>query len=177
MNRPIPEHTLEAYYGGRITRINLSDYRGKWLVLFFYPADFTFVCPTELKELADNYPEFKKVGAEIASVSTDSVYVHRAWHGQNNLVKAVTYPMLSDRSGRLCRSLGVYDEEAGTALRASFIVSPEGAIMAYEVHHDSIGRNADELLRTVSAAAAVRAGGGGSCPAGWKPGETLIHPE
>src|SRR4030042_3924694 len=116
INRPIPEHTLEAYYGGRITRINLSDYRGKWLVLFFYPADFTFVCPTELKELADNYPEFKKVGAEIASVSTDSVYVHRAWHGQNNLVTAVTYPMLSDRSGRVCRSLGVYDEEAGTAL-------------------------------------------------------------
>jgi len=165
--------TLEAYHNGAMKNINLADFRGKWLVLFFYPADFTFVCPTELKELADFYPEFRKLGAEIASVSTDSAYVHRAWHSQNELVKAVTYPMLSDRNGRLSRDLGVYNEEAGTAYRASFVINPEGVIVACEIHDDAIGRSAEELLRKVSAAVTVGKGGG-YCPAGWKQGEELI---
>lgn len=173
INRRAPALELDAYHNGAMKRISLADFRGKWLVLFFYPADFTFVCPTELKELADFYPEFRKLGAEIASVSTDSAYVHRAWHSQNELVKAVTYPMLSDRNGRLSRDLGVYNEEAGTAYRASFVINPEGVIVACEIHDDAIGRSAEELLRKVSAAVTVGKGGG-YCPAGWKQGEELI---
>lgn len=169
--------TLDAFHAGAMKKMNLADFRGKWLVLFFYPADFTFVCPTELKELADFYPEFKKLGAEIASVSTDSAYVHRAWHGQNELVKAVTYPMLADRGGRLSREFGVYNDDAGTARRASFIINPGGVIVACEIHDDAIGRSAEELLRKVSAGVAVGKGGGGYCPAGWKQGEQLIKPQ
>jgi len=176
INRRAPSLDLDAYHNGALKKIRLADYRGKWLILFFYPADFTFVCPTELKELADLYPEFKKLGAEIVSVSTDSAYVHRAWHGQNELVKAVTYPMLSDRNGRLSRELGVYNEEAGTAHRASFVINPEGLIVACEIHDDAIGRSAEELLRKVSAAVVVGKGGG-YCPAGWKQGEELIKPQ
>ncbi len=172
-----PPIFLDAFQGGAIKKISLADFRGKWLVLFFYPADFTFVCPTELKELADFYPEFRKLGAEIASVSTDSAYVHRAWHAQNELVKSVAYPMLSDRSGRLSRELGVYNDETGTAQRASFVINPDGVIVACEIHDDAIGRSAEELLRKVSAAIAVSRGGGGYCPAGWKQGEELIKPE
>ncbi len=175
-NRRAPSLDLDAYHNGAMKKINLADYRGTWLVLFFYPADFSFVCPTELKELADYYPEFMKLGAEIASVSTDSAYVHRAWHGQNELVKAVTYPMLSDRNGRLSRELGVYNEDAGTAYRASFVINPDGVIVTCEIHDDSIGRSAEELLRKVSAAVTVGKGGG-YCPAGWKQGEELIKPQ
>lgn len=177
INHKVPSVSLDAFHGGAIKKLSLADFRGKWLVLFFYPGDFTFVCPTELKELADFYPEFKKLGAEIASVSTDSAYVHRAWHGQNELVKAVTYPMLSDRSGRLSRELGVYNDETGTARRASFVISPDGVIVAFEIHDDAIGRSSEELLRKVSAAVAVSKGGGGYCPAGWKQGEELIKPQ
>ncbi|MBP7738706.1 MAG: peroxiredoxin [Spirochaetes bacterium] len=176
INRRAPVFSLDAFQGGVIKKISLGDFRGKWLVLYFYPADFTFVCPTELKELADFYPEFKKLGAEIAGVSTDSVYVHRAWHGQNELVKAVTYPMLSDRNGRLSRAFGVYNEDAGTAYRASFVINPDGVIVACEIHDDAIGRSAEELLRKVSAAVTVGKGGG-YCPAGWKQGEALIKPQ
>jgi len=175
INRRAPALYLDAYHNGAMKKINLADFRGKWLVLFFYPADFTFVCPTELKELADFYPEFMKLGAEIASVSTDSAHVHRAWHSQNELVKAVTYPMLSDRNGRLSRDLGVYNEDTGTAHRASFVINPDGVIVACEIHDDAIGRSAEELLRKVSAAVMVGKGGG-YCPAGWKQGEELIKP-
>ncbi len=175
INRRAPALDLDAYHNGAMKKINLANFRGKWLVLFFYPADFTFVCPTELKELADFYPEFMKLGAEIASVSTDSAHVHRAWHSQNELVKAVTYPMLSDRNGRLSRELGVYNEDAGTAYRASFVINPDGIIVACEIHDDAIGRSAEELLRKVSAAVTVGKGGG-YCPAGWKQGDELIKP-
>jgi NADH-dependent peroxiredoxin subunit C len=177
INRQAPALTLDAFHGDAIKKMSLADFRGKWLVLFFYPGDFTFVCPTELKELADFYPEFKKLGAEIVSISTDSAYVHRAWHGQNEQVKTVTYPMLSDRGGRLSRDLGVYNDDAGTAQRASFVINPDGVIVACEIHNDAIGRSVEELLRKVAAAVAVSKGGGGYCPAGWKQGEELIKPQ
>ncbi|TFH40429.1 MAG: peroxiredoxin, partial [Chrysiogenales bacterium] len=151
----MPSLTLDAFYKGKITRMNLADYHGKWVVLFFYPADFTFVCPTELKELAEYHPEFSNLGAMVFSVSTDSAHVHRAWRTHEESLARVAFPMLSDRNGRLSRALGVYNEEEGTAHRASFIFNPEGAVVAFEAHHDSIGRSADELLRKLSAAVSV----------------------
>lgn len=172
----MPTLAVGAFHDGKVTRINLADYRGKWVVLFFYPADFTFVCPTELKELAEYYPEFRSLGAEILAVSTDSAYVHRAWRRHEESLAKVAYPMLADRNGRFSRAMGVYNEGEGTAYRASFIVNPDGAVVAFEVHHDSIGRSADELLRKLSAAVSVGKGGGGYCPAGWKPGEDLLAP-
>lgn len=173
----IPALELDAFHNGRITRIKLSDFRGKWLILFFYPADFTFVCPTELRELAEFYDRFKKAGAEILSVSTDSVYVHKAWHEQNEAVKMVKYPMISDRSGKLSRAMGTYVADKGLSVRASFVVDPEGRIIAYEVHDESIGRSASELLRKLQAAIAVREHEGDFCPAAWNPGDEMIKAE
>lgn len=170
----LPDLTLEGYHKDAISKFRLSQFRGKWFILFFYPADFTFVCPTELKELAEYYKEFTASGAEVAAVSTDSAVVHRAWHQQNESVRTVQYPLLSDRAGKLSRALGVYRDDEGTAERATFLVDPEGRIVVYEVHHDAIGRSADELLRKLQAAVAVKRGGGGMCPAGWKPGADMI---
>ena len=155
----------------------LITYRGKWIILFFYPADFTFVCPTELKEMSDYYSDFKDDGAEIFSISTDSAYVHKAWKKDNDLLKNIKFPMLSDRSGSFSNIMQVYDKNSGTAIRASFIIDPDGIIVAAEYSSDSIGRNAGELLRKFDAAVAVRKGGGGLCPAGWKEGSELIKGE
>ncbi len=172
----IPNIQLDAYHNGTIKKIQLHSYKGKWVILFFYPGDFTFVCPTELKELSQFYEDFKNDNAEILSVSTDSVYVHKAWKESNESMKEVKYPMLSDRNAKLSKALGVYDENTGEALRASFIVDPDGIIVAYEIHNQSIGRNAGELLRKLDAAIAVQKGGGGLCPAGWKKGDPLLQP-
>lgn len=170
----VPGMKLPAWHRDRITIVDTGAFRGRWLVLFFYPADFTIVCPTELKELAEYYGAFTDAGAEIISVSTDSEDVHRAWHRSD--LKDVRYPMASDRAGKLCRILGTYDSESGRSMRATFLVDPDGRIVAYEFHHDAIGRSADELLRKLSAAIAVRKGQGGYCPAGWKQGDEILHP-
>jgi NADH-dependent peroxiredoxin subunit C len=175
--KSLPDLTLEAFHRGSIGPVRLRDFRGRWLILFFYPADFSFVCPTELKELAEYYGAFRETGAEILSVSTDSAYAHRAWHRENESVRKVPFPMLSDRAGKLSRTLGVYDAATGSATRATFLADPQGRIMAFEVHDDSIGRSADELLRKLQAAIAASAGRGGMCPGGWKPGEKLIEAE
>lgn len=176
IGKKFPSISLNAYYNGKIQEINLSSYKGKWLIVFFYPGDFTFVCPTELKELSQFYDDFKNDNAEIVSISTDSVYVHKAWKESNESLKDVKFPMLSDRTAVLSKILGVYDENTGEALRASFIVDPEGEIVAYEVHNPAIGRSAGELLRKLDAAIAVKKGGGGLCPASWKKGDALIKP-
>jgi NADH-dependent peroxiredoxin subunit C len=177
IGQALPDMKLDALYKGKFVTINPRQFSGKWVILFFYPADFTFVCPTELKELADYYKEFTSMGAEILSVSTDSVYVHRAWKKDNQSLKDVQYPMLSDRSGALSRRMGVYDADKGASVRATFLADPQGNIVACEFHDESIGRSADELLRKLAAAQAVRDGSGGYCPAGWKAGQELIHPE
>jgi peroxiredoxin (alkyl hydroperoxide reductase subunit C) len=173
----IPSMELEAFYREDIRKIRLSDYKNKWLILFFYPGDFTFVCPTELREMSEHYAQFRKEGAEILSVSTDSVYVHRAWANDNEDIKKIAYPMVSDKAGLLAKSLGVYEEHKGTAMRASFVVEPGGKIIACEVHDDSIGRSAQELLRKLQAAIAVRQSDGGFCPANWKPGDEMVVPK
>lgn len=177
IGKTIPFRSFEAYHNGKITTIDLADYKGKWIILFFYPADFTFVCPTELKEMSDYYSDFKKEGAEVFSISTDSAYVHRAWQNDNALLKNIKFPMLSDRSGSFCNALGVYNKKTGTALRASFIIDPDGIIVSAEYTSDAIGRNAGELLRKFDAAVAIRKGGGGLCPAGWKEGSELLKGE
>lgn len=173
----IPDMTLDVFHRNEIRELRLSQYRGKWLILFFYPGDFTFVCPTELKEMSEYYPKFQEAGAEIISISTDSVHVHRAWHTHHKDIKKVTYPMASDRSGRLSRALGAYVPDKGTAVRASFVVDPDGKIIAYEVTDDSIGRSASELFRKFEAAKAVRDGDGGFCPANWHAGDEMVTPK
>ncbi|MCX7678884.1 MAG: peroxiredoxin [Spirochaetes bacterium] len=177
IGKKIPSFQFEVYQKGQISTLALSTLKGKWIVLFFYPADFTFVCPTELKDMSDHYEKFIKAGAEIISISTDSVHVHRAWAQQHEDIKKIAFPMASDRAGKFSRLMGVYDEEKGVSMRASFIVDPDGKIVAVEMTDEAIGRNAAELLRKLEAAIAVRESDGGFCPANWHRGEELIRPK
>ena len=177
VNQPIIDFELEVFQDNQIRKIKLSDYKGKWLVLAFYPADFTFICPTELKELASLYPEFKKENAEIVSVSTDTAYAHKAWHESSPLIKEITYPMASDKSGKLSKELGTYIEEEGLSVRATFIIDPDGVVKAMEFHDNSIGRSAAEILRKLQAAAFVRKNKSEVCPASWKPGQKTVKPD
>jgi len=176
IGQKIPDFTLEAYHQGKINKIKLSDYKGKWLVLIFYPADFTFICPTELEEAAEYYPEFQKLGAEILSVSTDTVFVHKAWHDHSPSIKKIKFPMVADPTGKLCLEFGTYIEEEGLSLRATFIVDPDGKLVAYEMHDNSIGRSIKEILRKFQAAKFVREHKGQVCPASWEPGKKTLKP-
>ena len=172
----VEDFELKAFYNNEENKIKLSNYKGKWVVLFFYPADFTFICPTELVELADHYDEFKKLDAEILSVSTDTVFVHKAWHDHSPSIKKIKYPMLADPTGKLCREFGTYIEDEGLSLRGSFIIDPDGILKAFELHDNSIGRSAMELLRKLQAAKYVREHGGEVCPANWTLGKGTLKP-
>ena len=176
IGQPLADDTYQTFHKEQIKQAKLSDYRGRWLVLFFYPGDFTFICPTELREMGELYPEFQKLGAEVIGVSTDSVFVHKAWHDASPAIKGITFPMLADPTGKLSRELGTYLEEEGVALRGSFIIDPDGIIKACEIHDNSIGRSASELLRKLQAAVHVREGKGEVCPASWKPGDKTLKP-
>ena len=175
INQKAPEFSAKAFHDGDFTTVKLSDYRGKWVVLFFYPADFTFVCPTELGELADNYDTFRKLGADILSVSTDTAFVHKAWHDNSETIRRVRFPMLADPGGKVSRAYGAYDEEHGHALRATFVIDPEGKIKAFEFHDNGIGRSVEELLRKLQAAQ-FTATHGVVCPPSWKPGAKPLKP-
>jgi len=176
IGQQIPDFELEAYHDEKVKKIKLSGYRGKWLVLIFYPADFTFICPTELEEAAENYKEFQKLGAEVMSVSTDTVFVHKAWHDHSPAIKKIKFPMVADPTGKLCREFGTYIEEEGLSLRGSFIIAPDGKLVAYEMHDNSIGRSIKELLRKLQAAKFVREHKGLVCPASWEPGKKTLKP-
>jgi peroxiredoxin (alkyl hydroperoxide reductase subunit C) len=176
INDRIPDLSADAYYNNSTVRINFSDYRGKWMVFIFYPADFTFVCPTELEEIASMYDNFTDLGAEVFSVSRDTVYVHKAWHDSDPRIKKVRFPMLSDTTGNLCRAFGTYNESDGLSQRASFIFDPNGNLKVMEIHDNGFGRNTKELLRELEAAKFVRENKGQVCPASWKPGEEAIQP-
>jgi peroxiredoxin len=167
---------FSVYWQDDIKKIKLDAYKGKWLVLFFYPADFTFVCPTELEEAAENYPKFQKEGAEIVSVSTDTAFVHKAWHDNSPSIKKITYPMLADPTGKLCRALGTYIEEDGLSLRATFVIDPDQIIKTYDVHDNSIGRSTDEILRKLQASKFVKENKGMVCPVSWRPGGKTLKP-
>jgi len=176
IGKKLPDLPVDVFFNERIEKKKLSDYAGKWLVLFFYPADFTFICPTELREMADMYSEFQKIDTEILSVSCDTAFVHKAWHDGSPAIKEVKFPMAADPSGVLARALGVYIAEEGLSLRGTFIVSPEGMIKSMEVNDNSIGRTASEVFRKLQAAQYVAAHGGEVCPASWKPGQSTLKP-
>ena len=176
INQHIPEFKVQAFHNGEFKTVTHEDLRGKWSVFFFYPADFTFVCPTELGDLAEKYPELKKLGVEIYGVSTDTHFTHKAWHDTSETIKKVKFPLLADPTGHLSRSFGVYIEEEGLAYRGTFVVNPEGLVKIAEVHDNGIGRNSDELLRKVQAAQFVATHAGEVCPAKWKPGAATLKP-
>jgi peroxiredoxin (alkyl hydroperoxide reductase subunit C) len=172
----IPDFEVNAYHNDDISKIRLSEYRGKWLVLVFYPADFTFVCPTELSELADLHEEFKAEGAEVMSVSTDTAFVHKAWHDHSQSIAKIKYPMLADPGGRMSRKFGTYVESEGLSLRGSFIIDPNGVLKALEMNDNDIGRSAKELLRKLQAAVYISQHSGEVCPASWQPGSKTLKP-
>jgi peroxiredoxin (alkyl hydroperoxide reductase subunit C) len=147
-----------------------------WLVLLFYPADFTFICPTELEEAAEYYEQFKNEGAEILSVTTDTAFVYKAWHDSSPSIAKISYPMVADPTARLCRYFGTYIEDVGLSLRGTFIIDPEGVLKAMDIHDNSIGRSAEEILRKLQAANFVRQHQGEVCPASWKPGKKTLKP-
>jgi peroxiredoxin (alkyl hydroperoxide reductase subunit C) len=176
INSQMPDFKVEAYQNGGFKTVTNNDVKGKWAIFFFYPADFTFVCPTELADMADKYAKFQEMGVEVYSVSCDSHFVHKAWHDASDSIKKIQYPMLGDPTGVLSRAFGVYIEEAGMAYRGTFVVNPEGQIKVAEIHDNGIGRNADELLRKVEAAQFVAAHPNEVCPAKWKKGDATLKP-
>lgn len=178
INEKIEAFELEAYFPkeDKIKKVKSSNLAGKWLVLIFYPADFTFICPTELEETANAYKEFKKLGAEVMSVSTDTAFVHKAWHDNSPAIKKVQFPMLADPTGKLCKQFGTYIEEEGLSLRGTFIIDPNGVLKTMEIHDNSIGRSTKELLRKLQAAIFVSENKGQVCPVSWEPGKKTLKP-
>ncbi len=176
INSTLPAFKAQAYHNGDFVEVTDQTLRGKWSILFFYPADFTFVCPTELGDMADSYAEFQEMGVEVYSVSTDTHFTHKAWHDTSETIGRIQYPMLADPTGDLSRALGVYIEEAGLAYRGTFVVNPEGQIKVAEMHDNGIGRNAAELLRKVRAAQFIAEHPDQVCPARWTPGAATLKP-
>lgn len=176
IQREIVDFSVQAYHDNEFKTVSKKDIMGKWSVFFFYPADFTFVCPTELDDLSDYYDKFQAIGCEIYSVSCDTHFVHKAWHDASETIKRIKYPMLADPTGSLARGFEVMIESEGLADRGTFVVNPEGKIVAYEVVAGNIGRNADELFRRVEALQFVTQNSGDVCPAKWRPGAKTLKP-
>lgn len=172
----LPNIEFEYFQDESFRKMKFSDLRGKWVVVMFYPADFTFVCPTELEELADRYEKFKTLGAEVLSFSTDTVFVHKAWHDHSNAIKKITFPMGADPTGKISRLFNVYLENEGLALRGTFVIDPDGVMQTSEIHSNNIGRSADEALRKLEAAIFVREHPGQVCPANWQKGKETLKP-
>ena len=171
-----PDFTAEAYHEDNAKKISLKDYRGKWVILIFYPKDFTFVCPTELGDVANRYQTIKNLNTEVLSVSTDTVEVHKSWYEASDTIKKIKFPMLADASHEICRKYGVLIANQGIALRGTYIISPEGKIKTIEIHGDGIGRSGDELMRKLQAAQFVAKYGDQVCPANWQPGQDTLKP-
>lgn len=176
INSVLPEFKVQAYHENDFVQVSSDDLKGKWSIFFFYPADFTFVCPTELGDMADKHAQFKELGVEIYSVSCDTHFTHKAWHDVSDTIKKIKYPMLADPTGKLARAFGVYIEEAGLSYRGTFLVDPDGKIKLAEVNDNGIGRNADELLRKVKAAQYIRENPNEVCPAKWEQGAATLKP-
>ena len=176
INSTVKPFKATAFHNGNFVEVSDADLKGKWSVVFFYPADFTFVCPTELGDLADLYPEFQKLGVECYSVSTDTHFTHKAWHDASETSKKIKYPKIGDPTGTITRNFDVMIEEDGLALRGTFVINPEGEIKVAEIHDLGIGRDAKELLRKVQAAQYVASHPGEVCPAKWTPGEATLAP-
>lgn len=169
---------MEVYnpVAGETSKMSSADFKGKFLVLFFYPADFTFVCPTELADMARRQEEFKTAGAEVVVVSTDTVFTHKAWVETESLLKDFKFVMAADHNGKLSKELGIYDEETGIAQRAAFIIDSEGILRGVDITSDNIGRSAGEVLRKVKALKFVTENKGKACPASWDEGAKTLTP-
>jgi NADH-dependent peroxiredoxin subunit C len=176
INTTVKPFKATAFHQGKFVQVTDADLRGRWSVVFFYPADFTFVCPTELGDLADHYETLQDLGVEVYGVSTDTHFTHKAWHDTSETVGKIRYPMVGDPTGTLARNFGVMIEEEGLALRGTFVVDPEGRIKLYEIHDLGIGRSAEELIRKVQAAQYVATHDGEVCPASWQPGGKTLSP-
>lgn len=176
INREISDFSVQAYHNNAFNTVTRDEILGKWSIFFFYPADFTFICPTELEDLANKYEDFKKLNCEIYAVSTDSHFVHKAWHDASARIQKITYPMLADPTHTLSRDFDVLIENDGMAERGTFIINPEGKIVGYEITAGNVGRNADELLRKVQACQFVHEHGDQVCPAKWQPGAETLKP-
>lgn len=176
INTEIKPFNATAYHNRKFVQISDADLKGKWSVVFFYPADFTFVCPTELGDLADNYAEFQKLGVEIYAVSTDTHFTHKAWHDTSDTIRKLQFPMVGDPTGIITRNFGVMIEDAGLAERGTFVIDPQGRIQIIEINAGGIGRDASELLRKVKAAKYVAEHPAEVCPAKWKEGAGTLTP-
>jgi peroxiredoxin len=176
INTTVKPFSADAYKAGKFITVTDADLMGKWSVVFFYPADFTFVCPTELEDLADHYATFQSLGVEIYSVSTDTHFAHKAWHDTSESVGKIQYTMVGDPTGTISRNFEVMIEDAGLADRGTFLIDPEGKIQIVEVNAGGIGRDAGELLRKVKAAQYVASHSGEVCPAKWQEGEKTLAP-
>jgi peroxiredoxin len=174
--KKVTDFSLQAYQKGAFKEITSHALEGKWSVFFFYPADFTFVCPTELSDLQDKYEEFKSAGCEVYAVSCDTHFVHKAWHDSSELIKELTYPMLGDPTHALAKDFDVFIEADGISERGTFIINPQGKIVSYEVNAGNVGRNAEELLRKLQACQFVAEHGDEVCPARWRPGAKTLKP-
>ncbi len=176
INQLAPPFEAKAYHAGKETKLKLKDLKRKWIILAFYPADFTFICPTELGDFADHYDEFKKLNTEVLSISTDTVFVHKAWHDNSPTIAKIKFPMLADPNGSICKAYGTYIENEGLSYRATFIIDPDGNLKWYEIHDNSIGRSTTEILRKLKAAQYVKEHGGEVCPVNWQPGSKTLKP-
>jgi peroxiredoxin len=176
INTEVKPFKATAFHNGEFVPVTEADLKGKWSVVFFYPADFTFVCPTELGDLADNYDELQNRGVEVYSVSTDTHFTHKAWHDSSDTIRKIQYPMVGDPTGVISRNFEVMIEEIGLAERGTFVIDPDGKIQIVEITAGNIGRDASELLRKIKAAQYVAANPGEVCPAKWKEGEATLAP-
>ena len=176
LQHELTDFKVNAFQNDEFHEVTKADVLGHWSLFFFYPADFTFVCPTELEDLARNYAKFKEIGCEIYSVSCDTHFVHKAWHESSERIGKVEFPMIGDPTGKLSKDLDIYIEAEGLTERGTFVINPKGEVVLYEVSAGNIGRNADELLRKVEAAQFVYEHGDEVCPAKWHPGEKTLKP-
>ncbi|MCP5208480.1 MAG: alkyl hydroperoxide reductase subunit C [Hahellaceae bacterium] len=176
INTKIKPFNATAFKNGEFVKVSDQDLQGKWSVFFFYPADFTFVCPTELGDVADHYDELQARGVEVYSVSTDTHFTHKAWHDSSDTIGKIRYTMIGDPKGEITRNFEVMREDEGLADRGTFIVDPNGVIQAMEITAEGIGRDADDLLRKVKAAQYVASHPGEVCPAKWREGEATLAP-
>ena len=176
INTTVKPFKANAFVNGEFKEISEADLNGHWSVVFFYPADFTFVCPTELGDVADHYDQLKSMGVEVYAVSTDTHFTHKAWHDASETIRKIQFPMLGDPTGTISRNFDVMIEEEGLALRGTFVINPEGEIKVAEVHDLGIGRAAAELVRKVQAAQYVAEHAGEVCPASWTPGQETLAP-
>ncbi|GAB3796660.1 alkyl hydroperoxide reductase subunit C [Virgibacillus kimchii] len=177
VGKEISSFKAQAFRAGEdFFEVTEEDLKGKWSIVVFYPADFSFVCPTELEDVQEQLPELEKLGVQVYSVSTDTHFVHKAWHDHSDAISKITYTMIGDPSQQISRNFEVLDEESGLAQRGTFIIDPDGVIQTVEINADGIGRDASTLIDKIKAAQYVRKNPGEVCPANWEEGEETLKP-